>query len=113
MITLTEAAAAYIKTLLKKKGDNAVFRLSLKKTGCSGFSYAPDIVTSIKAQDKCVKTDKGFNVYLDTQYVDYLQGLTIDYREEANMGLKQKRLIFINPNEDGRCGCGESFHIEK
>jgi Fe-S cluster assembly iron-binding protein IscA len=31
---------------------------------------------------------------------------------EEGHGLKQKRLVFINPKEKGRCGCGESFTIE-
>jgi Fe-S cluster assembly iron-binding protein IscA len=28
-------------------------------------------------------------------------------------GLKQKRLVIENKQEAGRCGCGESFHLDK
>ncbi|OGT38034.1 MAG: hypothetical protein A3F11_03435 [Gammaproteobacteria bacterium RIFCSPHIGHO2_12_FULL_37_14] len=113
MITLTDAAATYIRALLTKKGDHAEFRLSLKKTGCSGYSYAPNVIAQLNDNDICVETDKGLKIYLDSRYTDYLKGLVIDYRDENTMGLKQKRLVFINPNEESRCGCGESFNIEK
>jgi Fe-S cluster assembly iron-binding protein IscA len=38
--------------------------------------------------------------------------LLVDFIEETTNVLKQKRLVFINPKETGRCGCGESFTIE-
>ena len=47
MITLTQAAIAHIQSILKNKGKNAAFRLSVKKTGCSGYQYVPEI-TEIK-----------------------------------------------------------------
>jgi iron-sulfur cluster assembly protein len=31
----------------------------------------------------------------------------IDYEE----GKLQSGFVFRNPNEKGRCGCGESFHV--
>ena len=40
-------------------------------------------------------------------------GLTIDFVEESKMGLKQKRLAFINQKESARCGCGESFQMAR
>ena|SRR3990167_4677226 len=113
MITLTDAAAHYIKSMLAQKSAQAVFRLSLKKTGCSGYSYAPEIRESETSDDLCVDIGD-LKVYIDAQYQNYLRGLLIDYREEqTQLGLKQKKLIFSNPNEEGRCGCGESFHVEK
>ena len=56
---------------------------------------------------------EGLNIFIDAAWVDLLQSLHIDYIEETKTGLKQKRLVFTNPNESSRCGCGESFHIEQ
>ena len=42
----------------------------------------------------------------------FVKDLVIDYVSDAITGIKQKRLVFVNPNEKNRCGCGESFTIE-
>jgi iron-sulfur cluster assembly protein len=52
------------------------------------------------------------NVYIDPDCVNFITGVIIDYVADNMTGLKQKRLVFINPNEKNRCGCGESFTIE-
>ncbi len=109
-ITITATAAQFIKKMIEK--NNGIgFRLSIKKTGCSGFSYAPAVVSEINAQDELVEID-GIKVFVDVTWMHLLQQLAIDYVSEESAGLKQKRLHFSNPNESSRCGCGESFHVE-
>ncbi len=110
-ITFTEAACAYIqKMLAKEKGIG--FRLSVKKTGCSGFSYVPAVIHAIPDNDIVMEMDSGLKIYIDPSWLHLLEGIQVDYIEEEKTGLKQKRLVFTNPNESSRCGCGESFHIE-
>lgn len=110
-ITLSTSACDYIKKMLEK--DKGVgFRLSVKKTGCSGYSYVPSIIESVYAHDLMFETSNGVKIYIDSAWLDLLQALHVDYVEEEKSGLKQKRLIFTNPNEASRCGCGESFHVE-
>ena len=110
-IVLTDAACAYIKKMLEK--DQRIgFRLSIKKTGCSGYSYLPEMLEKVNETDTVFETSNGVIVYLDTKWLHLLQGLHIDYKEEDKSGLKQKRLVFTNPKESSRCGCGESFHVE-
>ena len=47
------------------------------------------------------------NVYVDPKATLFLIGTQMDYEEgELESGFK-----FLNPNEKGRCGCGESFHV--
>jgi iron-sulfur cluster assembly accessory protein len=110
LLNFTEAAADYIKGMLAKNQGQG-FRVSIKKTGCSGFSYAPTIVSeAVEGDLHFIAQD--LNVYLDPACVEYVKGLTVDYIEEKKEGsLKQKKLVFINPNEKSRCGCGESFHV--
>ena len=109
-ITITTAAAAYIVNKLANEQKN-IFRLTIKKTGCSGYSYVPEITTEPKVGDTSVKVSDQLTIYIDTTWLHLLEGVMIDYVEEEKMGLKQKRLLFINPKESGRCGCGESFHV--
>lgn len=110
-ITLTEAAVNYIQKMLEKS-NGVGFRLTVKKTGCSGYSYAPSIVEKINPTDLVLEKN-GVRVYVDATWLHLFENLQIDYVEEDKSGLKQKRLVFINPNEASRCGCGESFHIEQ
>ena len=110
MITLTPAASEYIKKNLAK--ENGIgFGLTIKKTGCSGYAYLPTILMEEKAQNIVIEHD-GIKIFIDPLWAHLFEGITIDYVEEEKAGLKQKKLVFNNPNEAGRCGCGESFHIE-
>lgn len=109
-IVISDAASAYIKKMLDKQ-QGVGFRLSIKKTGCSGYSYLPEVITAITATDVLFTTPNGVTIYLDTSWLHLLQDLKIDYLEEEKSGLKQKRLVFVNPKESSRCGCGESFHV--
>lgn len=109
-ISVTPAAIAY----LQKQQTNqpgTVFRLSIKKTGCSGYSYLPSMTTR-QETDEAITLNAGLTIYLDTAWLHLLDGVQIDFIEEEKSGLKQKRLVFINQKESGRCGCGESFHVE-
>lgn len=109
-VKLTETARDYIKqAILKQQGTG--LRVSVKKTGCSGYSYVPSVVNTAAANDTVVDME-GVMVYLDTAWLHLLDGIEIDFIEDEKTGLKQKRLVFNNANEAGRCGCGESFHIE-
>lgn len=108
-INFTNAACSYIKKMCEKK-HGIGFRLSVKKTGCSGFSYFPEIIETVNDKDQVLDID-GTKIYIDTTWLHLFDGLQIDYIEEDKSGLKQKRLVFTNPNESSRCGCGESFQI--
>lgn len=111
-ISLTEAAEQHIQTMIDKRGKGMGFRLSIKKTGCSGYAYLPDIIDAAKENDIHFVTPNGLNVFIDPACVEFIKGVVVDYVADTNAGLKQKRLVFINPNEKNRCGCGESFTIE-
>lgn len=107
----TSAACDYIgKTLEKEKGKG--LRITVKKTGCSGYAYAPSIIHEVNKNDIALEIKNGVFVYIDPEWLDMLDGLLVDYVIEEKTGLKQKKLIFTNRNESGRCGCGESFHID-
>lgn len=110
-VTVTEAAKIYLRKKLEQASGTGL-RLSIKKTGCSGYSYVPVVVDTVNATDTAIEVAEGVTVFLDTTWLHLLDGVSIDYVEDEKSGLKQKRLIFNNSKEAGRCGCGESFHIE-
>ncbi len=112
IITFTDAAVSHIKNMLEKTNNSVGFRLSIKKTGCSGYAYVPAIIEQIVSTDLYFTAQQGLPIYIDPACESFIKGVVVDYVADNNIGLKQKRLVFINPNEKNRCGCGESFTIE-
>lgn len=110
-IIFTDAASDYLQKMLTKENGIGI-RLSLKKTGCSGYSYYPAVVKQVNSDDVQFEIRNGIKIFVDRNWVHVLQGLLVDYRVDDKSGIKQKKLVFANTNESGRCGCGESFHIE-
>lgn len=108
-IEITDAAKQYIQAAIEKKSGFG-FRLSIKKTGCSGFAYQPSVVETVNSGDTATVVN-GITLYLDPLWMHLLASVRIDFVEETKSGLKQKRLMIENKQEAGRCGCGESFHL--
>ena len=107
MITITDAAAERIRALLANRGrPSSGIRLGTRTKGCSGLSYAVDYVDEPDPADDVVE-DKGVRLYIDPQSLMYLIGSQMDYVEDQFTA----GFTFTNPNEKGRCGCGESFHV--
>lgn len=111
ILTLTDAAFSHIITMLEKNKNSIGFRLSIKKTGCSGYAYVPEIIERVNENDLHF-TQNHLKIYVDRNSETFIYGLIIDYVSDESLGIKQKKLVFINPNEKNRCGCGESFTIE-
>lgn len=110
-ITFTDNAANYIKKMLEKNASIG-FRLTIKKTGCSGYSYAPSVLEKVNPTDIAFELSNGVKIFIDPTWLHLLENIQVDYIEEEKSGLKQKRLVITSPNEASRCGCGESFHVE-
>ena len=106
-ITLTEAAATRVKAILAKREKPAVgLRVSVRSKGCSGLSYSLDYADEKGPRDMVV-SDKGVTILIDPKATLFILGTEIDYED----GKLQSGFVFRNPNEKGRCGCGESFHV--
>jgi iron-sulfur cluster assembly protein len=106
MISLTERAKQRFKEQLQQRGKGIGILVVVKETGCSGYSYTLDFADKWNQNDYLVIKDDLY-VYVTEEAFKYLNGMTIDYIKQ---GLNEK-FEFINPNETGRCGCGESFTI--
>lgn len=110
-ITITDNAAAQIQKLMARapEGTQGV-RLNVKPRGCSGNSYQMEYIPATEplSGDDVFTKDQAA-LYIPKIHSWMLYGITVDYAEDE-MGNAKFR--FKNPNEKGRCGCGESFYVE-
>lgn len=101
-ISFTDRAIDRMKDLLP---DGGVLRLDIKATGCSGNSYEMAKTLTPEAGDDIIVVAPGVSLAVPKTKSWMLIGTKIDY-EESDFA---SEFVFINPNEKGRCGCGESF----
>ncbi len=107
VITLTEAAAQRARMLIDKSDKPVLgLRVGVKARGCSGMSYFVEYAEAPKKFEDVVE-DKGVKIFVDPAATMFLLGSEMDYVEDKF----QTGFVFKNPNEKGRCGCGESFHV--
>ena len=107
MITVTSNAVNHIKKLLSSRDTKPLgIKLGIETKGCSGPSYSMDFVDSPDEKDEVLNIEN-IKIYIDPKATLFLLGTTMDYEE----GVLESGFKFINPNEKGRCGCGESFHV--
>jgi iron-sulfur cluster assembly protein len=108
MIELTARAAERIRDIMREQGvSEGGLRVGIQGGGCSGMSYNLAIDTEERPGDRVFESD-GVKLFVDTKSFLYLNGSTIDWKDE---GLMQRGFTFINPNSSGACGCGESFAV--
>ena len=108
-ITITDEAAAQIKSQLEKRNTpNAKFRLGVKGSGCSGFTYVLRFEDNEPRSDKDLTFESnGISVVMDKKSATYLSGITLDWEST----LMKQGFKIVNPNEKSKCGCGHSFSV--
>ena len=106
MITLTENAKNRFRQQLQERGKGLGIRFDITKTGCSGYAYKIDFADEWRSQDFLSIHDDVY-IWITEDARKYLEGMKVDY---IRKGLNEQ-FEFINPNETGRCGCGESFTV--
>ncbi len=107
VLSFTAKAIEHINKSLVKLPQGG-FRLSIKKTGCSGWQYLPEILREPKSGDIEYITAEGLRVFVDSKFLRVLQGTVVDIEKKM---LGQQQLTFKNPHVDSACGCGESVHF--
>jgi iron-sulfur cluster assembly protein len=107
VLKVTEAASTQLKKLIETHNpDAAGIRLAVNEGGCNGLTYAMDFADEKGDADEVMELD-GVKLLIDPMAVMYLVGTEMDFVEEK-LG---SNFVFRNPNESGRCGCGESFNV--
>lgn len=105
MITVTEQAVAKIQDILREENNpDLKLRVFVQGGGCSGFSYGFTLDEEQNEDDWDLEIS-GIKVLVDSMSGGYLQGATIDYKEDqygASFSIN-------NPQAVTTCGCGSSF----
>lgn len=106
LMSVSDAAAARLRALYDGSRQGMLLRIAVSTKGCSGMSYDMGWVEAAGPADEVV-TDNGVTVLVDRKATLFLIGTTMDFESKT----LTSGFVFSNPNEKGRCGCGESFHV--
>ena len=105
-ITVTEKAIKHFSKKLDEKPDQLI-RLSIKKSGCTGYAYVLDYVNEAESGDQLLPLTDTVKLAVSHKAAEIANGTEIDYvLEGVNRVIK-----FNNPNVIAECGCGESFTV--
>ncbi len=103
---LTEAAATKVKALIEQEGEEGLrLRVEVSPGGCSGLRYGLFFDTDVREGDT-VQDYEGFGVVVDKMSIPYLIGANIDFADRIDA----QGFVIDNPNAQGSCACGDSFH---
>ncbi len=107
LMSVTDGAAERIRGMLEKRGKpSAGVRIGVRTKGCSGMSYTLEFADEKAPFDEQL-TAQGVTILIDPKATMFIIGTEMDYLEDK----LESGFVFTNPNEKGRCGCGESFHV--
>ncbi|MGQ3299702.1 HesB/IscA family protein [Reyranella sp.] len=107
LMTVTPLAGERIKAMIEGRGKpTAGIRIGVRTKGCSGLSYTLEFADKQEPMDEVIEAHD-VKLLVDPKASLFLIGTEMDYEEEK----LKSGFVFRNPNEKGRCGCGESFHV--
>lgn len=103
-IKLTNAAIQHITCLMDQEPNVLGLKITIKKSGCAGFTYKIDKVFFIEENMIIYKFNK-IKLFIPVNIISIINGTELDYVQEGlNFSFK-----FYNPNAQFICGCGLSF----
>lgn len=106
-VHLTPVASAKVKALLSNQDrDDLRLRVAVSPGGCSGLIYQLFFDERLAEDDSVTEFDDGVEVVIDRMSIPYLEGTTVDFADS----IEKQGFTIDNPNADGSCACGDSFH---
>ncbi len=106
-VTISPAAADYIRAAAAEQGRPEGVRLRILAGGCSGLEYKLDLLApdeAAGAADRSVESN-GVIMLMDLKSAIHVTGSVIDYED----GLLRRGFRINNPNATSTCSCGDSF----
>ncbi len=109
-LKISKEALLQIKVILSQRKEPCEgIRVGVRTRGCSGLSYIIEYAVKdqniSKFDDVVIK--EGIKIFIDPKVSMFLIGSEMIFKnDDLSAGFD-----FINPNEKGRCGCGESFNV--
>ena len=108
-LTVTDAAAQYIRESADREGMDHGVRLRIHAGGCSGLEYSIDLIprgAAPEANEREIASN-GVRVLLDLKSAIYVSGSVVDY----TTSLMRRGFVIKNPNATSTCSCGDSFGV--
>ncbi len=113
-INISEEAEDYIFKILQKQAKDSENEDAIKiilEQGKCGLSYKIKHVKNFKdlsPADRLFKTSKGLCIFYDEAIKNLINQTTMTLRQEE----MKSGIVFVNPNEVGKCGCGMNFKLK-
>ena len=106
MVPGSATAAAKVRSLIELEGrDDLRLRVAVQPGGCSGLIY--QLYFDERTLDGDLTRDfEGVEVVIDRMSAPYLDGASIDFADT----IEKQGFTIDNPNAQGSCACGDSFH---
>ena len=106
IVTLTDAAAAKVLSMMQKEGkEGYALRFGVVTGGCAGLSYEMKFQKSPYENDIAFKQN-GLDIIINQESVEFVSGIEIDYVDT----LRESGFKYKNPKAKSSCGCGTSFN---
>ena len=103
-VAVTAAALGRVRALLAKRGKPSLgVRVGVRTRGCSGLSYTLEYADAAEPGDEVIKPAEDVTILIAPKAAMFLFGTEMDFVEDK----LKSGFTFRNPNEKGRCGCGE------
>ena len=105
IVTLTDAAAAKVLSMMQKEGKQGyALRFGVVTGGCAGLSYEMKFQKTPYENDIAFKQND-IDIIVNQESVEFVKGIEIDYVDT----LRESGFKYKNPIAKSSCGCGTSF----
>ena len=102
---IKKVANLIIDSQIATPGLQQFLRISVSPGGCSGLRYQTYFDYEQKEGDVIYEFE-GFDLRIDKMSDPYLQGSNLDFVDT----IEKQGFTIDNPNAQGSCACGDSFH---
>ncbi len=103
IVTITPAAAAVVRDLVKQRNldESYALRVYISGRGCSGFEYGMGLENKPNETDTAFECE-GLKILVDEVSMQNMAGATIDFIDDE----RGKGFLVENPNAAPACDCG-------
>lgn len=107
LVTISPAAADYIRSSAAEQGMDDGVRLRILAGGCAGLEYKLDLLErgASAGDGERELASNGVRLLMDLKSAIHVTGSVIDYED----GLLRRGFRIKNPNATSTCSCGDSF----